>query len=195
VTVIDGADRSRHQIFWFSACFAVLILQIIAEYMMGRVPICTCGYIKLWEGTVNSSGNSQHLSDWYTPSHIIHGFLFYGLAHLVLRGKPLAARLFLAVVIESGWELLENSPLIIDRYRTATISLDYYGDSIINSAMDTIFMAVGFFFASRAPVALTVAIAIFFEIFTGYVIRDNLTLNVIMLIWPVEAIKIWQGGV
>jgi hypothetical protein len=194
VTALQTAERSKHQTFWFAACAAVLLAQIIAEYLMGRTPICTCGYVKLWEGAVNSSGNSQHLSDWYTPSHIIHGFIFYGLAHLVLRGKPIAMRLLLALVIESGWELLENSPLIIDRYRTATISLDYYGDSILNSAMDTVFMAVGFFFASRAPVALTVAIAIFFEIFTGYMIRDNLTLNVLMLVWPLEAVKTWQGG-
>ncbi|TCA32724.1 DUF2585 domain-containing protein [Rhizobium leguminosarum bv. viciae] len=194
MSAVDAESRVRHQNFWFVACLAVLIIQIAAEYMMGRVPICACGTVKLWEGGVNTSGNSQHLSDWYTPSHIIHGFLFYGLGHLILRGKPLAARLLLALVIESGWELLENSPLIIDRYRTATIALDYYGDSILNSAMDTVFMCVGFFFARRAPVALTVAIAIFFEIFTGYVIRDNLTLNVVMLIWPVEAIKVWQGG-
>jgi hypothetical protein len=158
------------------------------------VPICTCGYIKLWEGGVNTSGNSQHLSDWYTPSHIIHGFIFYGIAHLLLRGKPIAARLLLALVIESGWEILENSPIIINRYRAATISLDYYGDSILNSAMDAVFMVIGFFFASRAPAALTIAIAIFFEIFTGYMIRDNLTLNVLMLIWPVEAIKTWQSA-
>ena len=195
MTTLDSADRARHQTFWFAACFAVLLIQIVAEYMMGRTPICTCGYVKLWEGTVNSSGNSQHMSDWYTPSHIIHGFIFYGIAHLVLRGKPIAMRLLLALVIESGWELLENSPVIIDRYRTATISLDYYGDSILNSAMDTVFMVVGFFFASRAPVALTVAIAIFFELFTGYVIRDNLTLNVVMLIWPIEAIKTWQSAI
>ncbi|EJL53881.1 hypothetical protein PMI09_02745 [Rhizobium sp. CF122] len=195
MTTLDTADRAKHQTFWFAACIAVLLIQIIAEYMMGRTPICTCGYVKLWEGTVNSSGNSQHISDWYTPSHIIHGFIFYGIAHLVLRGKPIAMRLLLALMIESGWELLENSPLIIDRYRTATISLDYYGDSILNSSMDTVFMVVGFFFASRAPVVLTIAIAIFFELFTGYVIRDNLTLNVLMLIWPIEAIKTWQAGI
>ncbi|OCJ03124.1 hypothetical protein A6U87_18860 [Rhizobium sp. AC44/96] len=195
MTALDTAERAKHQSFWFVACLAVLLIQIIAEYMMGRTPICTCGYIKLWEGTVNSSGNSQHISDWYTPSHIIHGFIFYGITHLLLRGKPIAARLLLALVIESGWELLENSPIIIDRYRTATISLDYYGDSILNSAMDTVFMVLGFFFASRAPVALTVAIAIFFEIFTGYMIRDNLTLNVLMLVWPLEAVKTWQSAV
>ena len=194
MTTLDTAERAKHQTFWFAACGAVLLIQIIAEYMMGRTPICTCGYIKLWEGTVNSSGNSQHISDWYTPSHIIHGFIFYGVTHLLLRGKPIAMRLLLALVIESGWELLENSPVIIDRYRTATISLDYYGDSIVNSAMDTVFMVIGFFFASRAPVALTIAIAIFFELLTGYLIRDNLTLNVLMLIWPIEAIKIWQSA-
>ncbi|WP_132957522.1 DUF2585 domain-containing protein [Rhizobium sp. BK251] len=180
--------------FWLFACAAVIVAQVTAEYFMGRIPICECGYVKLWEGGVNTSGNSQHLSDWYTPSHIIHGFLFYGLGHLLLRGKPLAARLLLALVIESGWELLENSPIIIDRYRTATISLDYYGDSILNSAMDTVFMVLGFLFAWRAPVWLTVTIAIFFEVFTGYMIRDNLTLNVLMLVWPVEAIKAWQSA-
>ncbi|TCU16516.1 DUF2585 domain-containing protein [Rhizobium sullae] len=195
MTAFSAAERTRHQNFWFAACLAVLIAQMAAEYLTGRTPICTCGYVKLWEGVVNSSGNSQHLSDWYTPSHIIHGFLFYGLAHLVLRGKPIAVRLLLALVIESGWELMENSPIIIDRYRAATISLDYYGDSILNSAMDTVFMVAGFFFAARAPVALTVAIAIFFEIFTGYMIRDNLTLNVLMLVWPVEAVKTWQSAI
>lgn len=197
MTVAGQAEAAGGQStrYWLFAGFCVFLVQILAEYWMGRLPICECGYVKLWEGTVNSSGNSQHLSDWYTPSHIIHGFLFYGLGFLVLRRKPLAAKLLLALVIESAWEILENSPIIIDRYRTATISLDYYGDSILNSAMDTVFMTLGFFFAARAPVWVTVAIAIFFEIFTGWIIRDNLTLNVIMLVWPLEAIKTWQGGI
>jgi len=192
---VDAQNRYRQQSFWFIACALVLLVQIVAEYMMGRVPICTCGYVKLFEPVVKSSGNSQHIADWYTPSHIIHGFLFFGLTHLLMRTKPLSIRLFVAMLIESGWELLENSPIIINRYRAATISLDYVGDSILNSAMDAVFMVVGFFFAARAPVALTVAIAIFFEIFTGYMIRDNLTLNVLMLVWPVEAVKAWQSAI
>src|SRR5262245_32066480 len=195
MTAVIGAEtRHRHQTFWFVACIAVLLVQIVTEYMMGRVPICTCGYVKLFEPAVNSSGNSQHLSDWYTPSHIIHGFLFFGLTHLLMPRQPLSLRLFVAMLIESGWELLENSPIIINRYRTATISLDYFGDSIVNSAMDAVFMVIGFLFASRAPVLLTVAIAIVFELLTGWIIRDNLTLNVIMLVWPIDAIKTWQAA-
>ncbi|MDL2404084.1 DUF2585 domain-containing protein [Rhizobium calliandrae] len=190
----DAEIRNWQQSLWFIACAAVLLVQILTEYIMGRVPICTCGYVKLFEPVVNSSGNSQHVADWYTPSHIIHGFLFFGLTHLIMRGKPLSMRLSIAMLIESGWEILENSPIIINRYRAATISLDYVGDSIMNSAMDAVFMVVGFLFASHAPVLVTVAVAIFFELLTGWLIRDNLTLNVIMLLWPVEAIKTWQGG-
>ncbi len=191
----DSRSRRQQQSFWFVACALVLLVQIVAEHLMGRVAICTCGYVKLFEPVVKSSGNSQHIADWYTPSHIIHGFLFFGLTHLIMRGKPLSMRLFVAMLIESGWEILENSPIIINRYRATTISLDYVGDSILNSAMDAVFMVVGFLFAWRAPVLVTVAVAIFFELLTGYLIRDNLTLNVLMLVWPVEAIKTWQGGI
>jgi hypothetical protein len=195
VSTVAGSRPGSPPIRFWTAVFVILLLaQALTLYLMGRIPICECGYIRLFEPGVNTAGNSQHLSDWYTPSHIIHGFLFYGLAYLVLRGKPLGARLAFAAVIEIAWEILENSPLIIDRYRNATMAIGYKGDSVLNSAMDTVFMALGFLFAARAPVWLTILIAIAFELITGWIIRDNLTLNVLMLVWPVEAIKAWQGA-
>jgi hypothetical protein len=180
--------------FWLIATAVVLIVQIAAQYFMGRLWICSCGYIKLFEPGVNTPGNSQHLFDWYTPSHIIHGFLFYLLGWAVLRKASIGARLTLAAVIEAGWEILENSPIIINRYRSATMAVGYQGDSILNSAMDMVAMFAGFWFAARAPIWLTVVIAIGFELATGYIIRDNLTLNVLMLVWPVDAIKEWQAA-
>lgn len=194
MTATDLSDSTLSMKRWLLAALVLFLLQIVILYAMGRIPICECGYIKFWEGGVNTSGNSQHLSDWYTPSHIIHGFLFYGLGWLTLRRAPLTARLSLAVLIEAAWEIAENSPVIIDRYRTATMALGYTGDSIINSAMDTVFMVLGFFAAARLPVWLTVVIAIGFEMLTGFIIRDNLTLNVLMLVWPVDAIREWQAA-
>lgn len=179
---------------WYVVAAALLLVQVLVLYFMGRLPICECGYVKLFEPGVNTPGNSQHLADWYTPSHIIHGFLFYWFAWLLLRQKPLSMRLSLAVLIEAAWEILENSPVIIDRYRTATMALGYAGDSILNSAMDTVFMVLGFFFAARVPVWLTILVAIFFEILTAWLIRDNLTLNVLMLVAPIESIKTWQNA-
>ncbi len=189
-----AVDNRRATRFWLVVAAVFLIVQIVTLALMGRIPICECGYVKLFEPGVNTAGNSQHISDWYTPSHIIHGFLFYWLAIVVLPRASFGARLTLAVVVEAAWELLENSPIIIDRYRTATMAVGYQGDSILNSAMDTVAMGLGFLFAARAPVWLTVAIAIGFEIVTAIVIRDNLTLNVLMLVWPVEAVKAWQAA-
>jgi hypothetical protein len=161
---------------------------------MGQIPICKCGYVKLWHGVVFSSENSQHISDWYTPSHVIHGFAFYGLLWLIGRRWPLGLRLLLAMAIESGWEIFENTDLVINRYREVTISLDYYGDSVLNSVCDVLAMVAGFFAASRLPVRATVAATIGLELLVLFFIRDNLTLNVIMLIYPLDSIKQWQAG-
>jgi hypothetical protein len=162
--------------------------------LMGRNPICTCGNVKLWVGETNSSDNSQHIADWYTLSHIIHGFLFYGIFWIVARKLPIGQRLLMAVVVEAAWEIFENTDMVINRYREATIALGYVGDSVLNSVSDILFMVLGFFFAARAPLWLTIVLAIFFELLAGWVIRDNLTLNIVMLLYPLDVIKAWQGG-
>ena len=178
------------------AIYAVFIL-----FAMGRPPICECGVVRLWTGAVNSPENSQQLSDWYTFSHIIHGMIFYAGAHLLWRywrlfdGAPARWAFAIAVALEASWELLENSPLIIDRYRSVTANFGYAGDSIINSAADIVWMSLGFWIAARLPWKATVALAIAFELVTLAIIRDNLTLNVLMLIYPIDAIRVWQGAV
>ena len=174
----------------------IILAAAIAEYLMGHPLICKCGYVKLWHFNVQSSENSQHLIDWYTPSHIIHGFLFYWLLWLASRYVPMSfgLRLVLAVAIEASWEVIENTDFVINHYREMTISLDYYGDSVINSVSDILFMVLGFYVAAYLPVWLTVLIAVALELFVGVMIRDNLTLNVLMFVWPVDAVLHWQQG-
>ncbi len=191
----DGDTQRLGLGAWLTAGGALIAVQALLLRAMGRVWICKCGYVKLWHGVVRSSENSQHISDWYSFSHVIHGFLLYGGLTLI-SGRRLStgAKLALAILFEAGWEVLENSPIVIDRYRAATISLDYYGDSIVNSVSDVLFCVLGFALARRLPVPVTVALAIAMEVLVGYAIRDNLTLNVIMLLHPVDAIRAWQAG-
>jgi hypothetical protein len=179
---------------------AIWLYAAFILFAMRRPPICPCGTVKLWWGVVQSPENSQHIADWYSFSHVIHGLLFYAAAHLLWRkwnlfdGAPARWALPIAVAIEASWEFLENSPLIIDRYRSVTLSWGYSGDSILNSLSDIAFMVLGFWLAGRLPWRVSLALGIAFELFTLVMIRDNLTLNVLMLVWPLEAIKHWQAG-
>ena len=179
-----------------AAVAAILIASAAAAllYLMGRPPICTCGDIDLWVGEVNSSRTSQMLSDWYSPSHIVHGFLFYGALSLVARKCPVERRFLGALTIEAAWEIIENTPMIINRYREATAALGYTGDSVLNSVSDIAMMGLGFLLARRLPVWASVAVVLVLELVPLIIIRDNLTLNVWMLLAPNEAVKAWQSG-
>lgn len=160
---------------------------------MGRGAICPCGYVDFW-GTIGSEEANQQLADWYTPSHLLHGFLFYAALWLVARPMNLGWRLVIATVVECAWEIVENTDAVIARYRETTISMDYIGDSVLNSVSDIVAMFVGFWLARVIPVWASVAIVIGFELLTAVIIRDGLTLNVVMLLWPIDAIMEWQAG-
>jgi hypothetical protein len=182
------------------ATFAIVVSAAAILLAMGRVPICTCGTVKLWHGVVQSAENSQQLTDWYSLSHVIHGLIMYFVAWLLwtkwrlFGGRPAHWALPIAVLVEAAWEVTENTPMVIDRYRAVTVSFGYSGDSVLNSMGDIGCMIVGFLVASRLPWKASLALAIAMELLTLYVIRDNLTLNVVMLFWPIEAIRQWQAG-
>ena len=176
------------------AAFLLVLLAAAILWLMGRPPICTCGQVDWWVNDAQSSRTSQMLADWYSPSHVVHGFLFYAALALLLKKTPVERCFLYAVGLEAAWEVIENSPVIIDRYREATIALGYTGDSVLNSVSDIAMMAVGFLAARKLPVWASVATVIALELIPLYVIRDNLTLNVWMLLAPSAWIIGWQAG-
>jgi hypothetical protein len=176
------------------AFFVILIATALIEFAMGRIWICKCEYVLLWYGNTNGSGNSQHITDWYSFSHFIHGMLFYGFLFIFAKKLPMRTRFIIAVLMEAIWEIFENSTYTINRYRTETAALDYYGDSILNSVVDIVTCSLGFLLTRKISVKMSIVLIIILELFALYFVRDNLTLNVIMLIYPIEAIKVWQLG-
>ncbi|MWD29139.1 DUF2585 family protein [Aquicoccus sp. SCR17] len=185
---------SRREIVYL-LCVAMFFASSIALWAMGRNLICPCGYVALWHGPNDPGMSSQHLMDWYTPSHLLHGILFFGALWLVARRLPMRWRFAIALAVECTWEVVENTPWVIERYRTTTISDQYNGDSVINSAVDVLVMIAGFWLARRLPVWASVAIVLGFEVLTTWLIRDGLALNILMLLWPMEAVSDWQSAV
>ena len=176
------------------AAFAILLLAAAVLLAMGRNPICSCGSVSLWVGERDSPQTSQMLADWYSLSHIVHGLLFYAALWLAVRRWPVERRFIAALVIEATWEVIENTPFVIDRYRATTAALGYTGDSVINSLSDIVMMVVGFIAARKLPVWVSVALLLVLEIVPLLVIRDNLFLNVWTLLAPSAAVQAWQGG-
>ncbi len=188
--IFDLLKEYKWVIFWTVVIFTITGL---FEYFTGRSPLGPDGKFGLWEASVWSSENSQRVADAYTFSHIIHGMLFFGLLHLVARKVPMKYKLVMALGLEAGWEILENSPLIINRYREVTIAQGYVGDSILNSLSDVVFAGIGFSIARFSKFWATIFLIILMEIGCLFWVRDNLTLNIVMLAYPSKTIQQWQS--
>lgn len=196
---------------WFASRFALLSLYLMSRraitaavlivaaaaailLAMGRNPICTCNAIDLWVGGRDSPRTSQMLADWYSFSHIVHGLIFYAALWLVARRWPVQWRFIVALLVEASWEVIENTPMVIDRYRATTAALGYTGDSVLNSLSDILMMVVGFFLARKLPLWASIALLVVLELVPLFAIRDNLTLNVWMLLSPDKVVGAWQAG-
>ncbi len=171
----------------------ILLVTALVEYTLGRTFFGPDGRFGWWSGDIWASDNSQRVADAYSFSHIIHGMLFYAFLWLVARRMPLRYRFVIALLLEAFWEILENSPIIIDRYREVTIALGYVGDSILNSLADVAMAGIGFWMAYAYRAWVTVLLILTFELGCLWWVRDNLTLNIIMLVYPQESIKTWQS--
>jgi hypothetical protein len=182
----------RH--YYLTGAAVIVLLQALILLAMGQPLICACGAIKLFGGVVSGPEMSQQLTDWYTYSHIIHGVGFYLLLWLIAPAAPVGLRFMLAIGLEAGWEVLENTPFVINRYRALAIAQGYFGDSVLNSISDTLAASFGFLLARLLPVWSIMGLVAAIELFVLFMIRDNLTLNIIQLIHPVEAISAWQAG-
>jgi hypothetical protein len=172
----------------------LIAVQAIGLLAMGLPLLCTCGSVDLWHGNPSGPETSQHVTDWYTYTHVIHGIGFYALLWLLIPNASFGLRLVLAIGLEAGWEVFENSPIVMERYRQSALARGYFGDSVINSVFDTLAMIVGFVLARLAPLWGSILTIVALELFLGLAIRDNFTLNIIQLVYPSQTISNWQSG-
>jgi hypothetical protein len=179
---------------WLSIAGALLAIQALGLHALGRLTMSRSGALELWHGGAFDSGTSQQIADWYSFPHVVAGVVLYGIFARLMPRRPAGLRFVFTTLTEVAWELAENTSFIMDRYRTYTLSLNYYGDTIVNSVADVVFCLAGFALARRLPVRMTIALAVALELFVVWTIRDNGTLNTIMLIHPLETIRRWQSA-
>jgi hypothetical protein len=172
----------------------IVAVQAAVLLAMGQPAICDCGHVAFWYPLTTGPETSQHLTDWYTFTHVLHGLIFYLVLRLALAQTSFPVRLTLALAIEAAWEIVENTPAIIDRYRETAIAQGYFGDSVVNSLVDTAVAALGFLLARVLPVWASTLLFVALELILAWMIRDNLTLNILQLVWPTEAVSNWQVG-
>jgi hypothetical protein len=174
------------------AIVAVFAVTALLLHLEGRLWICSCGKVLIWAGNTCSSDNSQHFLDPYAFTHVLHGFAFFWLlAWLASRLKP-NWQLLIAVAVEAAWEVFENTQFIIDRYREETAALGYNGDTVVNSFGDILCCIVGFLVARRLGLRRSLVLFIVIEVILIIWIKDSLLLQILVLIYPTEAIKAWQ---
>lgn len=178
---------------WWFLGLVLLAVQVGLLFYLGQPLVCECGVIKFFESVILSPGNSQQIADWYTFSHLIHGFIFFGLLSLLFPKQPIGLRLLIAMTVEISWEIFENTPMVIEAYRAQALAQGYNGDSILNSISDTIAMVIGFAAAYKLPLKISIAAVIGMELLTGYLVRDNLTLNILNFVYPLESVHHWQS--
>jgi hypothetical protein len=162
--------------------------------LQDRLWRCACGFVALWAGNVNSPETSQQLFDPYSFTHVLHGFIFFGAVHLLWPHLSEAWKMVTALSVEALWEVIENMPFIIERYRSETVSIGYTGDTIVNSFGDIASCALGAVVARRLGVVKTLVLAVVIETVLLLTIRDSLLLNIIMLLYPLDALRVWQAG-
>ena len=164
----------------------------VTLFQWGQPLICTCGYVQFWVGSVFSSGNSQHIADWYTLSHVVHGLLIVLLGRILFPTWSSQSLLVIAVVTGVAWEIIEHTDWVLNRFRAATLYQGYFGDSVLNAVFDYLWMLAGFFLARSISTAAIVGLILCLELTAAIIARDCLTLTTLMVIYPLESVEEWQ---